>query len=127
MKAIVCAGLMFCVSSAAWSATPRQVQFAGSVQQDADTPMAFDLYVPSGRSATLRLSDGSMLELATPGSLADEDGTRIRLLSSTGEVVHTSTNPDPGVASLSFAYRLCDGRATYMNPAPESVPACAED
>ena len=127
MKAIVYAGLISCISLAASAATPQQVQFAGSVQQDAAVPVVFDLHLPSGESAALLLSDGSRLELATPGSAEGQDGARIRLVSSTGEVLHTATNPDTGLASMSFAYRVCNGQATYMSPAPQSVPACSEE
>ena len=127
MKAIVPTAVLSALSSLAMVATPQQVQFSGMVHQDAATPFVFDLHVPSGKSAVLLLSDGSRLELATPGSLESQDDARIRLVSSAGEVLHTSVNPDAGLASISFAYRVCNGQAAYMNPAPASVSACSEE
>ncbi len=127
MKAIAAAMLMCGVSlstSAASNATPERIQFVGSIQRDDVNPVTFDLQLPSRQAAALRLADGSTLELATPGSSESPDGARIRLLSPSGQVLHTATVPDPGMASQSFAYRICEGQVTYMSPAPAIVPAC---
>ena len=127
MKALAFAGLIGCISLAASAATPQQVQFIGSVQKDAAAPVSFDLRLPSGQSAVLALADGSKVELSTPGSAETPDSARIRLLSAAGTTLHTATKPDPGLASTSFAYRVCDGQVTYMSPAPESLPACSTE
>ena len=124
MKAFAVCLLTCSFSLAASASTPERVQFMGSVQQDGITPVTFDLQLPSKQAVTIQLSDGSTLELATPGNSASPDGARIRLLSPTGQVLHTATVPDPGMASTSFAYRVCKGQVTYMSPAPAAVPAC---
>lgn len=115
---------LFCVAISASAATPVSVQFTGVVQQDALPPVALDLQLPSQQAATVQLSSGFTLELATPGNSASPDGARIRLLSSKGEVMHTARVPDAGLASVSFAYHVCAGSVTYMSPAPAVVPAC---
>ncbi|WP_231104294.1 hypothetical protein, partial [Xanthomonas graminis] len=71
----------------AFAAMPEQVQFVGSIQQDDLTPVTFDLHLPSKQSATLKLADGSTLELTTPGGHASPDGARIRLLSAAGQIM----------------------------------------
>lgn len=124
MKAVAAATMLLGSSLAAFAAMPEQVQFVGSVQHDDLTPVIFDLHLPSSQDATLKLADGSTLELATPGSKASPGEARIRLLSPDGELMHTATVPDPGLASTSFAYRICDGQVTYMSPAPTVVPDC---
>ena len=124
MKAISAAMLLCGVSLVASAATPERVQFVGSVPHDDTTPVTFDLQLPSKQAAVLQLADGSTLELATPGAAESPDGARIRLLSPAGEVLHTATVPDPGMASKSFAYRVCEGQVTFMSPAPAVMPAC---
>ena len=124
MKAVAIATLLCSVSLAASAATPERVQFVGSVQHDDTTPVTFDLHLPSKQAAVLQLADGSALELVTPGASASPDGARIRLLSPQGQVLHTATVSDPGMASKSFAYRVCEGQVTFMSPAPAVVPAC---
>jgi hypothetical protein len=124
MKAIAVAALLFGVSLPASAAMPEQVQFVGSVHRDDLTPITFDLHLPSRQGVVLTLADGSTLELATPGSPASPDEARVRLVSPTGEVRHTATMPGPGLASTSFAYRICNGRVTYMSPAPAAIPRC---
>lgn len=124
MKAIAFCLLMCVVSAAALAAGPDRVQFTGSVQHDDLTPVTFDLQLPSKQAATLQLSDGSRLELAAPGNSASPDGALIRLVSPSGQVLHTAKVPDPNMASKSFAYRVCAGQVTYLSPAPTVVPAC---
>ena len=124
MKAIAVCLLMCGISAAALASEPDRVQFTGSVQNDDLTPVTFDLQLPSKQAATLQLSDGSTLELTTPGNSASPDGALIRLVSPSGQVLHTATVPDPGMASKSFAYRVCEGQVTYLSPAPAVVPAC---
>lgn len=124
MKVVAAATVLLSSSLAASAAMPEQVQFVGSLQQDDLTPVTFDLRLPSKQSATLGLADGSMLELVTPGGAANPDGASIRLLSPAGEVMHTATVPDPSLASTSFAYRICKGQVTYINPAPAVVADC---
>jgi hypothetical protein len=126
MKAVVAFFLLGSVSLAASAATPERVQFTGAVLQERGAPVALDLQLPSGQAASLRLPDGATLELATPGSPASPDGARIRLLSPAGAVLHTAVVPDTGLASTSFAYRVCAGEVTYMSPAPDVVPACGQ-
>ena len=127
MKSVAFAGLIGFISLSAIAATPQQVQFTGAVQKDADVPVSFDIHLPSGQSAVLAFADGSKLELSTPRSSDTPDSARIRLVSAAGEVLHTATKPDPGLASTSFAYRVCNGQVTYTSPAPESVPACSAE
>ena len=124
MKAVSIAMLLYGVSLAASASAPEHVQFIGSVQKDDKTPLTFDLRLPSKQAAVVQLTGGSTLELATPGAAESPDGARIRLLSPTGQVLHTATVPDPGMASKSFAYRICGGQVTFMSPAPAVVPAC---
>jgi len=100
------------------------VQFTGTLQRDALPAVAVDLQLPSREAATVQLSDGFTLELTTPGNPSSPDGARIKLLSPDGKVMHTASVPDPGVASISFAYQVCAGQVTYMSPAPADVPAC---
>ena len=127
MKAIAALTVLLSSSLAALAAAPEQVQFVGSIQHDNLTPVTFDLHLPSTQSATLRLADGSTLELVTPGGKASPDGARIRLLSPAGEVMHTATVPDPNLASTSFAYKICNGQATYMSPVPAAAPRCGRE
>lgn len=124
MKAIAASAVFLSSSLAAFAAMPEQVQFVGSIQHDDQMPITFDLHLPSKQSATLKLADGSTLELVTPGGQTSPDGARIRLLSPTGEILHTATVPDTSLASTSFAYRVCNGHVTYMSPAPAVVPDC---
>jgi len=124
MKAVAAATVLMGSSLTAFAAMPEQVQFVGYIQHDDLTPVTFDLHLPSRQSATLELADGSTLELVTPGGQASPDGARIRLLSPAGEIMHAATVPDPSLASTSFAYRICNGQATYMSPAPAVVPKC---
>jgi hypothetical protein len=124
MRTVVAAAVLLSPSIAAFAAMPEQVQFVGSIQQDDLTPVTFDLHLPSKQSATLKLADGSTLELTTPGGQASPDGARIRLLSAAGQIMHSATVPDRSLASTSFAYRICNGQVTYMSPAPAVVPAC---
>jgi hypothetical protein len=124
MRTVVAATVLLSSSLAAFAAMPEQVQFVGSIQQDDLTPVTFDLHLPSKQSATLKLADGSTLELTTPGGQASPDGARIRLLSAAGQIMHAATVPDRSLASTSFAYRICNGQVTYMSPAPAVVPAC---
>ena len=125
MRLFVGAALLSLTSVNLSAATPELVQFSGSVQQDSATPVVFDLHVPSRQSVTLQLTDGSKLELSAPGSPESKEKARIRLLSPSGDVFHTATIPDPGLASTSFAYLVCDGQATYINPAPPSGASCS--
>jgi hypothetical protein len=124
MKAVAVCLLMCGFPAAALASAPDRVQFTGSVQRDDLTPVTFDLQLPSEQAATLRLSDGSTLELAAPGSSTGLDGASIRLLSPTGRVSHTATVSDAGMTSKSFVYRVCEDQVTYMSPAPSVVPAC---
>lgn len=124
MKAVAAFLLLSCVSLAASATSPERVQFTGTLQRDGSPAVVLDLQLPSRQAATLRLSDGSTLELATPGSPVSPDGARIRLLTPAGEIMHTATIPDSGLASTSFAYLICAGRVTYMSPAPAVVPVC---
>ena len=113
-----------CVSFSSSAAAPQRVQFTGTLQRDALPAVAVDLQLPSSQAATLQLSSGYALELATPGNPASPDGARIKLLSPDGKVLHTASVPDAGIASISFAYRICAGQVTYMSPAPVVLPAC---
>ena len=124
MKAAAVCLLMCGISAAALASAPDRAQFTGLVQRDDQTPVTFDLQVPSKQAATLRLSDGSTLELAAPGSSTSLDGASIRLLSPAGQVLHTATVPEAGMTSKSFVYRICEGQVTYMSPAPSVVSAC---
>lgn len=124
MKAVAASTVLFSSSLAAFAAMPERVQFVGSIQHDNLTPITFDLHLPSKQSATLKLADGSTLELVTPGGQASPDGARIRLLSPAGEIMHTATVPDPSLASTSFAYKICNGQVTYLSPAPAVVQDC---
>lgn len=124
MKAVAICLLTCGISVAALASGPDRVQFMGAVQRDDLTPVAFDLQLPSRQAATLRLSDGSTIELAAPGNSESPEGARIRLLSPTGQILHTATVPDPSMTSKSFAYRVCGDQITYISPAPTVVPAC---
>ena len=124
MKVVAAGFLLTGVSLAASAAAPERVQFTGTVQQDGAAPVSLDLQLPSRQVATLRLSDGSSLELATPGSAASPDTARVRLVSPSGEVMHTATIPDAGIISTSSAYLVCKGEVTYISPAPAVSPAC---
>lgn len=124
MKAVAAFVFLTSVSLTASGASPERVQFTGILQLDDSTPVALDLQLPSKQAAKLRLSDGSTLELATPGNSASPDGALIRLISPSGETMHTATIPDAGLTSTSFAYRVCGGEVTYISPAPTIVPAC---
>jgi len=127
MKTVAAVTVLLSSSLASFAATPEQVQFIGSIQHDDLTPVTFDLHLPSKQSASLKLADGSTVELVTPGGPANPDGARIRLLSPAGEVMHTATMPDPSLASTSFAYKICNGQVIYMSPAPAVVPDCGRE
>jgi hypothetical protein len=124
MKAVAVAVLMCSVPFTAFAAAPARGQFTGAVQQDGEFPVSIDLHLPAQQTASLHLADGSVLELATAGSSTSPDSARIRLLAPDGQVMHTAVIPDVGTTSISFAYRVCKGQATYMSPAPAELPAC---
>jgi hypothetical protein len=124
MKAVAAFVFLTSVSLAASAGAPERVQFTGTLQLDESAPIALDLQLPSKQAAKLHLSNGSILELATPGNSASPDGALIRLISPSGKVMHTATIPDFGLTSTSFAYQICAGEVTYMSPAPAVVPAC---
>lgn len=124
MKSVATVAVLLSCSLVASAATPEQVQFVGSIQQDDRTPVTFDLHLPSTQGATLKLSDGSALELTAPGGRTSPTEARIRLLSPEGVILHVAVVPDPGLASTSFAYRICQGQVTYMSPAPAVIPGC---
>ena len=124
MKAVAAFVFLTSVSLVASAGAPERVLFTGTLQLDESAPIALDLQLPSKQAAKLHLSDGSILELATPGNSASPDGALIRLISPSGKVMHTATIPDSGLTSTSFAYQICAGEVTYMSPAPAVVPAC---
>lgn len=124
MKLAAASLLLCCVAHPALAETPNRVQFQAALQQDSLPPVAVDLQLPARQAATLQLSTGFTLSFIAPGNPASPDGARIRLLSPSGEVMHTATVPDQGLASVSFAYRICAGQVTYLSPAPAVVPAC---
>ncbi|VXC05967.1 conserved exported hypothetical protein [Luteimonas sp. 9C] len=124
MKAVAAFVFLTSVSLVASAGAPERVQFTGTLQLDDSLPIALDVQLPSKQAAKLHLSDGSTLELATPGNSASPDGALIRLIAPSGKVMHTATIPDSGVTSTSFAYQICAGEVTYMSPAPAVVPAC---
>lgn len=124
MKAVVLAVLAATLPLVAQAAVPEQVRFTGVVVSDDAVAVNFDLVVPRGKRAALELDNGTRLELNTRGVAPDGEGARMRLLAPDGGVMHQAGNPDPAVAELRFGYRVCEGRTTYMNPLPETVPSC---
>ncbi len=124
MRIIAVALLMCGTSLPAFALAPEQVQFTGSVQFDDGVPVDFDLRLPARQAMTLQLAGGAMLELVTPGNAASPDAALVRLVWRDGRVLHTATVPDPGLASKSFAYRICNGQVTYMSPAPATPASC---
>jgi len=124
VKTIAIALLVCGLPLPAFALAPEQVQFTGSVQYDDGVPVDFDLRLPARQAMTLQLADGAALELVTPGNAASPHGTLVRLVSRDGRVLHTATVPDPGLASQSFAYRICNGQVTYVSPAPASPAGC---
>ncbi|MCR6625894.1 hypothetical protein [Pseudoxanthomonas japonensis] len=123
MKAVAALVFLSWVSLSVSAGAPERVQFIATLQLDDAAPVALDLQLPSKQSAKLRLSDGSTLELATPGNSASPEGALIKLITPSGEVMHTATIPDSGLTSTSFAYQVCAGEVTYMSPAPAIEPA----
>lgn len=124
MKAVAAFVFLTGVSLAASAGAPERVRFIAAMQFDGAAPVEFDLQLPSKQAAKFLLSDGSTLELATPGSSASPEGVLIRLTSPLGEIMHTAAIPDAGVTRTSFAYQVCAGKVRYMSPAPAVVPAC---
>lgn len=116
--------MLFVVSFGAGAATAERVQFTGFVVRDASPPVHFDLHVPARQHVGLMLSDGSTLTISAPGGVPGETNAQARLVSATGEVLHTATIADTAVASTSLAYRVCDNEAVYMSPAPADAEAC---
>lgn len=83
--------LGFC--TAAFGAKPASVQFVGSLQQDNAAPVTFDIQIPSGQTATLKLGDGHALAFATAGSLGNPDRTTVVLTDASGKLLHSQTIP----------------------------------
>lgn len=110
--------------SAAFAATPNSVQFVGTLQQDNATPVMFDIQIPSGQTATLKLGDGHALAFATAGSPGNPDRTTVLLTDASGKQLHSQTIPGAGLASTSFNYLICNGETRFMSPAPEEPPSC---
>ena len=124
MKAVVSAVLAATLPLVAQATVPEQVRFTGVVASDDAVAVNFDLVVPRGKQTALELDNGTRLELGTGGVAPDGEGARMRLLAPDGGVMHQAGNPDPAVAELRCGYRVCEGRTTYMNPLPETVPSC---
>lgn len=99
----------------------QSVQFQGVVQRDDTVPARFDLHVPAESRLAVELDDGSRLELAAPNG---EESATARLVSASGEVLHSAAFTDAGLASTSLAYLVCDGMVTYISPAPAADPSC---
>lgn len=116
--------LGLCLS--AFAAAPASVQFVGSLQQDNATPVAFDIQIPSGQTATLKLGDGHALDFSTAGSAGSPDRTTVRLTDAAGKQLHLQTIPDTGLASTSFSYLICNGETRFISPAPKDMPSCSK-
>ena len=112
-----------CVLSASAFAAPESVRFAGTVQEDERTPARFDLHIPSGQSATLKLA-GYDLAFATAGSPGNAARTTVVLTRATGEKLHGQVIEDVDHASTSFLYLICDGQTRFISPAPEQPESC---
>lgn len=112
-----------CALSASAAAGPESVRFAGTVQEDGRTPARFDLHIPSGQSATLKLS-GYDLAFATAGSPGNAARTTVVLTRATGERLHGQEIEGVDLASTSFLYLICDGQTRFISPAPEHAETC---
>lgn len=117
--------ILFGLCVSAFAATPASVQFVGSLQQDDATPLTFDIQIPSGQTAALKLGDGYAIEFSTVGSAGNADRTTVRLTDASGKQLHMQTLPDTGLASTSFSYLICDGETRFISPAPEAPPSCS--
>jgi len=125
MKRFVVVSLLFGMSVGAFAGTAQSVQFMGLVRNDNAVPFRFDIQVPAKQHATLLLGDGSKLEFFTPDSLDHGKAAQVRLVSAAGTTLHTATYPG-SVASTSLDYLVCEGKVTYISPAPSTVPSCSQ-
>lgn len=123
MRAALASILFFAVSNAA-AMTAERVQFPGFVLPDVAPPVAFDLHVPARERVGLILPGGTTLSIAAPGGAEEQLQAQARLVSASGEIVHTATISDTAVASTSFAYRVCGNEAVFMSPAPATAQPC---
>jgi hypothetical protein len=125
MKHMAVALLLSGISIGAFAGTAQSVQFSGLVRYDNSVPVRFDIQVPTTQHATLLLSDGSKLEFFTAGSPGHAEAAQVRLISSAGKTLHTATYPG-SVSSRSLDYLVCEGRVTYISPAPTKLPSCGQ-
>lgn len=125
MNRVALALLLSGMSFGAFAGTAQSVQFFGLVRTDNAVPVRFDIQVPAEQHATLLLSNGSKLELFAPGSSGHAKAAQVRLISAAGATLHTATYPG-SVASHSLDYVVCGGKATYISPAPSTVPSCGQ-
>jgi hypothetical protein len=125
MNRIAVALLLSGMSLGAFAGTAQSVQFSGQVRNDNAVPVRFNIQVPAKQHATLLLNDGSKLEFFAPGSPGHAKAAQVRLISAAGTTLHTATYPG-SVASRSLDYLVCGGKATYISPAPATVPSCGQ-
>jgi len=125
MKRFVMASALFGMSFGAFAGTAESVQFTGLVRNDSAVPFRFDIQIPAKQNATLLLGDGSKLEFFTPDSPGHVKAAQVRLVSASGATLHTATYPG-SVASTSLDYLVCEGKVTYISPAPYTVPSCSQ-
>jgi hypothetical protein len=123
MLAVSTCLLGLCTSALA--AVPARVQFVGSLQQDENTPVTFDIQIPSGQTAKLELADGHVLAFSTAGSTGHPGSTTVILSDASGKQLHSQTIPDASLASMSFAYLICNGETRFMSPSPAASPSCS--
>ena len=125
MKVVIATLVLFATAFFAHAGTAESVQFTGFVARDNGTPVRFDIQVPAKQHTIVELNDGSKLTLAAPGDSGDPTAAA-RLVSASGETLHTATFSDPSLASTSLAYLICGAQVTYFSPAPSSVPSCPQ-
>ena len=121
LRSALMAGL--CVLSASAVAEPESVRFVGTVQEDRNVPARFDLHVPSGQTATLKISSYD-LAFATAGSSGNAARTTVTLKRASGERLHGQLIEGTGLAETTFLYLICDGRTRFISPAPERGESC---
>ena len=125
MKIKILVGLTLAVGSFQTLAANAAIDFSGAVQKDNAPAVAFDLIIPAGTTSTLTLEDGTAVEFSAATVQGEPSQSVVKLLDSSGAQLHSTTRPGNTQESKSFFYLICDGKVSYISPAPETRPSCS--
>jgi len=100
-------------------------EFHGQVVRDGSVLTDVSLSVPEGPGTSLKLSDGTALEFSVGGTAKDGHSSLVRLVDSSGRVLHSATTPGINSAKT-FRYVICGARVTFQSPlaVAHTAPSC---